>query len=172
LSAMRGSTLLVKILILPAILISMGFVSEFERIREFIRGPYLMPGYMYANQVLLKETLVLDKEGLLKNAYWYNSITKRPDVVNQGAYLFAQNCSACHTIGGINDIAKRVQGRTEDGIFVILGHTHDMVPFMPPFSGTEQERRVMARFLDELSTGKLKMGTPSRFTPIKGGGNE
>lgn len=172
LSAMRGSTLLVKILILPAILTSMGFVSEFERIREFIRGPYLMPGYMYANQVLLKETLVLDKEGLLKNAYWYNSITKRPDVVNQGAYLFAQNCSVCHTIGGINDIAKRVQGRTEDGIFVILGHTHDMVPFMPPFSGTEQERRVMARFLDELSTGKLKMGTPSRFTPIKGGGNE
>ncbi|MCL4537965.1 MAG: c-type cytochrome [Nitrospirae bacterium] len=165
LSAMRGSTLLVKILILPAILISMGFVSEFERIREFIRGPYLMPGYMYANQVLLKEGPFLERDGSLKNSYWYNMAANSSDTISQGAYLFAQNCSACHTIGGINDIAKRVQGRTEDGIFVILGHTHDMVPFMPPFSGTEQERRVMASFLYKLSTGRLKMGAPSRFTP-------
>lgn len=165
LSSMRGSTLIVKIIIFPAILISMGFVSEFERIREFIRGPYLMPGYMYANQILLEEGPFLERDGSLKNSYWYNMAANSSDNISQGAYLFAQNCSACHTIGGINDIAKRVQGRTEDGIFVILGHTHDMVPFMPPFSGTEQERRIMASFLHELSTGKLKIGAPSRFTP-------
>ena len=44
-----------KILIIPALLVSMGLVSEFERIREFIRGPYLMPGYTHANQALLNE---------------------------------------------------------------------------------------------------------------------
>ncbi len=52
--------------------------------------------------------------------------------------LFGRNCSACHIIGGINSIQDAVKGRSEDGIIVILGHTHEMVPFKPPFSGTEQ----------------------------------
>lgn len=169
--AMKGATSLSKILIIPAVLTSIVFVSEFERIREFIRGPYLMPGYMYANQVLIKESPFLGKEGTLKNSYWYNMSANSPDTINQGAYLFAQNCSMCHTINGINNIKERVKGRTEDGIFVILGHTHEMIPFMPPFSGTEDERRILARFLYQLSTGKLKMGAPSRFAPINRGGN-
>jgi mono/diheme cytochrome c family protein len=167
--SLKGSLTVVKLLIIPAILISLGFVTEFERIREFIRGPYLMPGYMYANQILLKENPFLDKEGLLKHAYWYNIATPEPDMVNQGLYLFAQNCSACHTIGGINDIKKRVKGRTEDGIFVIISHTQEMVPFMPSFSGTEKERRIMAKFLYQLSEEKIMLVHPSRFISLTGG---
>ena len=70
-----------------------------------------MPGYMYANQVLLKEGPLFDKKGALKGAYWFNETVNNPDVVRQGVYLFAQNCSACHTIGGINDIRDRVGGK-------------------------------------------------------------
>ena len=89
---LRGSFFLSKILIIPVLLLCMGLVMEFERIRETIRGPYLMPGYMYANQILLKESPFLDKEGTLKNSYWYNMTTRSPDIINQGAYLFARNC--------------------------------------------------------------------------------
>jgi len=128
-----------------------------------------MPGYMYANQILLKESLFLDKEGTLKNSYWYNMTTKSPDIISQGVYLFARNCSMCHTIDGINDIKTKVRERPEDGIFVIVGHTHEMVPFMPPFSGTEQERRILSRFLYQLANEKISIETPSRFAPIKGG---
>jgi len=165
---LRGSPTLLKILVVPTILISIGFVTEFERIREFIRGPYLMPGYMYANQVLLKENPFLDEKGALKGAYWYNETVSKPDVTHQGAYLFAQNCSVCHTIGGINDIRDRVRGRTEDGILVILKHAHEMVPFMPPCSGTEDERRVLATFFYQLSNKEIEIGAPSRFAPLKG----
>ena len=128
-----------------------------------------MPGYMYANQVLLGESLFLEKDSMLKNAYWYNITTDKPEVINQGAYLFAQNCSMCHTIGGINDIKTKVKEIPGDGIFVILGHTHEMVPFMPPFSGTEQERRIMSHFLYQLANGKIIIKALSRFAPIKGG---
>ncbi len=166
----RGSTVLTKILIVPALLVSMLLVSEFERIREFIRGPYLMPGYMYASQVLLSETPFLSKEGMLKNDFWFNHAPDNQEAMVQGAYLSARNCSVCHTIGGINDIAKKVKGRTEDGIFAILGHTHDMVPFMPPFSGTEDERRTLAGFLYGISKGTIKLHDPSRFVPVNGGG--
>ncbi len=170
--ALKGSVFSSRFLIIPALLFCIVCVMEFERVREFIRGPYLMPGYMYANQVLLNESLFLEKDGMLKNAYWYNKITDNPEVIKQGAYLFAQNCSMCHTIGGINDIKTKVKGRPEDGIFVIIGHTHEMVPFMPPFSGTEDERRTMARFLYQLSNEKISIAAPSRFAPIKEVHNE
>jgi len=168
--SMRGSTVLTKILIIPALLVSMGLVSEFERIREFIRGPYLMPGYMYANQALLNETPFFNKEGILKNDFWFNVASDNQGTAGQGAYLFARNCSVCHTIGGINDIAKKVDGRTVDGIFVILAHTHEMIPFMPPFSGTEDERRTLAGFLYGISKETIKLHDPSRFVPVNGGG--
>jgi mono/diheme cytochrome c family protein len=168
--ALRGSVFLSRILIIPVLLLCIGFVMEFERVREFVRGPYLIPGYMYANQILLQEDPFLDKEGTLENSYWYNMTTNSPDIISQGEYLFAQNCSMCHTIGGINDIKKKVKERPEDGIFVILGHTQEMVPFMPPFSGTEQEQRILAHFLYQLANGKITIKAPSRFAPIKGGG--
>jgi mono/diheme cytochrome c family protein len=165
--ALRGRLLLSKVLILPVLLLSLGFVAEYERAREFIRGPYLMPGYMYANQVLLEESLFFDKNGTIEDSYWYHRTVAKPDATSQGAYLFGQNCSACHTIGGINDIRDRVRGRPEDGIFVILKHTHEMVPFMAPFSGTDDERRVLASFFYRLSAGEIEVGAPSRFSPLR-----
>ncbi len=167
--ALRRSVISIRLLVVPAIVVSFLFVSQFERVREFIRGPYLMPGYMYANQVLLEEEPLFAKKGMLQRSYWYNATANQNDPESRGAYLFAQNCSACHTIGGINNIIDRVQGRTADGIYVIIGHTQEMVPFMPPFSGTDQERRAMADFLFRLANGTIKLGAPSRFAPLNGG---
>ncbi len=161
--ALRGSVRSSKILVIPAILFFCGFVTEYERIREFIRGPFLLPGYLYSNQVQLDESLFLKETGALKNSYWYSQAGNSEDTVAQGVYLFAQNCSSCHTIGGLNDIGDRLKGRSEDGIYVILGNTHQMVPFMPPFSGTDAERRVMSRFLYQLTSGQIKLQAPSRF---------
>ncbi len=169
--SMKGCTVLANILIIPAFLVSIGFVGGFERIREFIRGPYLMPGYMYANQVLLGENPFFNNEGILKNDFWFNLSSDNQGTAGQGAYLFARNCSVCHTIGGINDIAKKAGGRTVDGIFVILAHTSEMVPFMPPFSGTEEERRTLAGFLYGLSKETIQLPDPSRFVPGERGGN-
>jgi mono/diheme cytochrome c family protein len=166
LSGLKRSVILSKILVIPALIVTIGLVSEFERIREFIRGPYIIPGYMYSNQILLKENAYLSKEGAIRNAYWFNATEKEPTEVQKGAYLFGANCSTCHTIGGINDIRDRVKGRTEDGILVILSHTHDMVPFMPPFTGLDSERQTLAKFLYGLSHGSLRVGAPSRYTPV------
>lgn len=165
----RRSVTFAKILVIPALIVMIGFVSEYERIREFIRGPYLIPGYMYSNQILLSESLFLKKDGMLKNASWFHMTAQDPTEVEEGAYLFASNCSVCHTIGGINNIADRVRGRTEDGITAILGHTNEMVPFMPPFSGTERERLSLAKFLSQVSQDGSRFGTPSRYTPFRRG---
>jgi mono/diheme cytochrome c family protein len=167
-AALRGSFMSSKILMIPVILFFCGFVTEYERIREFIRGPFLLPGYLYSNQVQLDESLFWKESGALKNSYWYSQAGSSEDTTAQGTYLFGQNCSSCHTIGGLNDIKDRLQGRSEDGIYVILGNTHQMVPFMPPFSGTDTERRVLSTFLYQLTSGEIKLKAPSRFMFQKG----
>ncbi|MDA8169846.1 MAG: c-type cytochrome [Nitrospiraceae bacterium] len=164
------AALLSRLLVIPVLLVSFFLVGEYENIREFIRGPYLMPGYMYSNQILLKESYFFRKEGLLPNAYWFNELVPNPSETDKGAFLFAQNCSSCHTIEGVNDIKDKVQGRTEDGIAVILNHTNDMVPFMPPFSGNGEERHILAKFLFQLN---LKGGNgPSSPYPRGGPGSD
>ncbi len=158
--------------ILPVALLSIvaavGLVAEFERIREFIRGPYLMPGYLYVNQVLLTETAYFKEHGMLKNAYWFNATATKRSLTEEGAYLFGQNCSACHTIGGLNDIRDVMRGRPPDGIYVLIGNANRMVPFMPPFSGTDAERRIMADFLYKVTQGSVLKVPPSQFTPAQG----
>lgn len=153
-------------LLIPALALTLAFFIEYERVREFIRGPYLMPGYMYANQVLLTEQLVLSERGVLANDWWYNAVDARKDAIGQGAYLFGRNCAACHTVNGINGIAQRVQGRPEDGIYVILGHTQEMAPFMAPLTGTDAERRALASYLYALTqpaNPQLPAGPQGRF---------
>lgn len=164
--AYSGTLRLTRVLAVPAMLCAIFYVVGFERAREFIRGPYLMPGYLYANQLLLTENHLMAKEGITRTTPWYATLADGT-AAGQGAFLFAQNCSACHTLRGINGIAFRVQGRTEDGLAVMVAHLNEMVPFMPPFSGTVEERRILARYLANLPTAG---SDPSRYTPQ--GGNQ
>jgi hypothetical protein len=161
-SSLSRSRPLAKALVIPALVLMIGLVAEFERVREFIRGPYILPGYMYSNQVLLPEEGLYREKGLLDNSPWFALAGRKGDETAEGLYIFKQNCSVCHTIGGINNIVDRVRGRTRDGIEVILGHTQEMVPFMAPFSGTDEERRTLAGFLFKMAGGEIKMGPSSR----------
>lgn len=157
-----------RVMVVPAILVVLFSVAEFERVREFIRGPYIMPGYMYASEVMLTEHELFKKEGMLPNSYWFNQMAPEPSVEQEGAYLFAQNCGTCHTIGGRNDIRDRFEGRTERGIYVILGRTEQMVPWMPPFSGTDEERSKTSHFISKLLEHRYGLDDPSRYPPMEG----
>jgi mono/diheme cytochrome c family protein len=156
-----------RVLIIPATLIVLFAVVEFERVREFIRGPYIVPGYMYASQVMLTEHELFQAEGMLPYSYWFNQMAPEPSVEQEGAFLFAQNCGTCHTIGGRNDIRDRFEGRTERGIYVIVGRTEQMVPWMPPFSGTDEERSKMSHFISKLLEHKYELEEPARYPPME-----
>ena len=141
-----------RLLIIPAIILAVGLVTQFERVREFIRGPYLMPGYMYASQIPLARSEDAHKHGMLPQASWY--VAQPPGLTPRapaGHALFMANCGVCHTIGGLNDIRDRLAGRTQPSVSVMVRRTRQMVPFMPSFSGTPEEAQTMAAYLYELS---------------------
>lgn len=138
-------------------------VMEFERIREFVRGPYLLPGYMYANQIPLVENQALDAKNrpFLPRIRWVNDNSDlSPDAV-AGQALFAANCGVCHTEGGINDIRERIAGRTLDGVHAIIGITQELAPFMTPFTGSDQERLLLANYLYMSANPDSRIHQPS-----------
>ncbi len=150
-----------RALIIPALLSIVVLVIQFERVREFIRGPYLMPGHMYANGLTLEEMPFLKEHGLAAASPWYLSVYPK-DELSHGAFIFAQNCAICHTVGGLNNIRSRLKGRTIDGIYVIIGNIHEMVPFMPPFAGSHTERRTLAVYLDRVNREGVRFRSITR----------
>lgn len=146
----RGATML---LFLPALILSVGLVAEFERVREFVRGPYLLPGYMYANQSRLvrHEAAKAEDRPILATLDWVNATTDQAPDARAGRALFDANCGVCHTIGGINDITVRLKGRTLESVNALTAITESMVPFMTPFNGSEAERLTMSTYLYSLA---------------------
>ncbi len=162
-----------RLLLLAAIPAIFGLGAEFEFMREFMRNPYLMPGYMYTNQKLLTEALYYRDHPVLADAYWYNVPGRLHTDINAGAYLFKLNCGVCHTTDGLSSIRVSLKGRPADAIYVIAGRTNDMVPFMSPFSGTPHERHLLANFLHELIQGHLEQVEPYGYVrrPSRQGGS-
>jgi len=163
LAALARSPWASRLLCIPALLLSLCMVMEFERVREFIRGPYLVPGYMQANQIPLVEAQALAATGqpLLPRLHWINSSGTLPPARQAARALFAANCGVCHTESGINGIDQRLAGRSADGIDAMLGITERLAPYMTPFVGSEQERALLTEYLFQLSSDYARRAAPA-----------
>jgi mono/diheme cytochrome c family protein len=139
-------------------------ITEFERVREFVRKPYIIYGYMYANGVRVQDMPLLNKEGYLKNAAFvpeeYRNPTPQtsPEIrIKSGEYLYQMQCRYCHTINGVNSMKSRlnnlsIQGNA-DAIYQRIkgGLNSAATPFMPPFAGTGDEMQALAAYLATLN---------------------
>jgi len=129
-------------------------VAEFERIREFVRKPYIIYGYMYAHGIRNSDVAHLNNVGVLKYASFvpqqYRTITEE-NKVKVGEYLFKLECRVCHSVDGVNAITKKVKGLDENAIYHRIGALNSpATPFMPPFVGTDEERKALAAYLATL----------------------
>ncbi|HWR14214.1 MAG TPA: c-type cytochrome [Terriglobales bacterium] len=74
------------------------------------------------------------------------SIAPPAPAQQSGAEIFQARCAQCHTIGGkMRPLA--IAGSDVDSIDSILQQLDVMIPQMPPFTGTETERRALAQWL-------------------------
>jgi hypothetical protein len=137
-------------------LMSIFLVAEFERIREFTRKPWVIYDFMYANGVRKADMPLLNRDGVLKYASFvpaeYRTITA-DNKAEVGHYLFQLECRFCHTANGINAITARIKNMDENSIYHRIGSLNSpATPFMPPFVGTDEERRALAVYLTKLNT--------------------
>ena len=132
-------------------------LGSFERVREFIRKPYIIGEYMYANGIRVDDYPLLKEEGVLRHAT-YSPVREVTDEnrLEAGAEVFRLTCTRCHTATGINAVPDRLRAMYGGGAwdrdtvkYYLLG-MHTARPFMPPFPGTEVEAGALADYLIDL----------------------
>lgn len=160
--------------ILPCLFV-FGFLGIFERVREFVRKPYVIGNYMYSNLLREEDYPLYKKEGILKHAT-YTSVTEiTPDnKVMAGRDVFMLTCSRCHTTNGINsivDVFENMYGKdkplNEQAMASYIPNMHQGRAFMPPFPGNKSELEALVAYIKQLqSSGESLQGVQSSGTAV------
>jgi len=133
-------------------LIGLSVTGVTEWVREAVRKPYVIYGYMYSNGITRREQEAIRRDGALRAAKWVTTKEIRQDNrLEAGRNLYEIQCASCHTIDGFNGLQFAVMGWREEFIDFQLQHLSELKGFMPPFMGTEAERRALAAWLARLN---------------------
>jgi mono/diheme cytochrome c family protein len=149
--------LLPRAVLLAPFVLTLVLLGSFERVREFIRKPFVIGEYMYANGVRVADLPLLQEEGLLRHAT-YARVREVTDGngVAAGAEVFRLGCTRCHTASGVNSVADRLRGLygddawDRDTVKYYVQGMHTARPYMPPFPGTDREAGALADYLVDL----------------------
>lgn len=142
-----------------SVLLLFAMLGQFERVREFIRKPFIIGQYMYANGIRVEDYPLLQRDGLLQHALYSDVRDITPDnQLRAGREVFAQACTRCHTVKGVNGIRAQLQRMYGDKpwdakiINAYLENMHNARYFMPPFPGNDDELKALSAYLASLQT--------------------
>ncbi len=138
-------------------LLMAALMGHFERVREFIRKPYAIGKYLYANGIRVDDVPLLKRDGLLHHSTYASVREITPENrLRAGKELFALTCTRCHTSDGINGIRAKLRGMYGDTpwqeaqIASYLEIMHTTRGYMPPFPGSASEAQALAAYLVSL----------------------
>jgi mono/diheme cytochrome c family protein len=133
----------------------LGATGVTEWVREAVRKPYIIYGYMYSNGIRVADADRIATQGILQTAKWVSVRDPQDaDWKRVGFEIFRSECRSCHTVDGYNGIRLMVKGWREDFVDYQLQHLNELKGFMPPFIGTPAERRALARWLAYLGRSR------------------
>ena len=135
------------------VLLSMAFlvVGTGEWLREAVRKPYVIGNYMYSNSVRTEDVGRLREQGVLGTALWSRvPAVEAGNEEEAGQEVFRLLCSSCHTVAGYNAIRPIVKDWNEAYIDSQLQNLDVLKAVMPPFLGSDAERKALAKWLAGL----------------------
>ncbi len=139
----------------------------FEYVREAIRKPYVIYGYIYSNSIYKAAQKNdggfnlpnLQQRGILSTAHWTQIHTiPKNDSLQAGSEIFRLQCSSCHTVDSYRGVKRYLQKRpwnTREIFEMLKGIEYIHNGVMPPFAGNQEERKALALFLGSLSSRNL-----------------
>ncbi len=150
------------------------FLGTFERVREFIRKPFVIGNYMYANSIRVDDYPLYQRDGILPYCT-YVSVTdiNSSNRIEAGKEVFRVACSRCHTITGLNSVVKKFrklnagQPLRKGPIVNYIPRMHKVWYFMPPFPGNAKELDALADFIIQMDKSpRFLEGAQSAGTPV------
>lgn len=145
-------------LIIPIIALFI-ITGSFERVREFIRKPFVIGEYLYANGLRVADYPIYQKDGILKHSAYTSTPNVTPEnKLEAGKNVFMITCSRCHTITGINSVVTNFQKMMPPGqplnadvMKQYIPGMHTVRYYMPPFPGNAQELDALVAFIVDMS---------------------
>jgi hypothetical protein len=134
-------------------------LGMFERVREFVRKPYVIGGYMYSNAYRVEDYPLLKQEGILKHASFVSTKEiNEHNIVEAGKNIFMLACSRCHTANGVNAITDKFRTMygsedkpwNADAMKGYISNMHNARYFMPPFPGNKHELDALVDYIKVL----------------------
>lgn len=149
-----------------------GFLGIFERVREFIRKPYIIGGYMYSNLLVKEDYPIYQRDGVLAHAtYTSTPRVTEANMVEAGRNVFLLTCSRCHTTHGVNSIVgvfERMYGKGKPldpgSMASYIPNMHNGRTYMPPFPGNQREVEALAAYIRDVQI----TGTPLEGAQAEG----
>jgi hypothetical protein len=143
-------------LVMPFVLTVL-LLGSYERVREFIRKPYVIQGYMYANGIRVADYPLLQEQGVLQQATYvsHREITEK-NRFECGEDVFRICCTRCHTTRGVNGVVQKFEALygsrpwNPEDVQLTIRTMHVSRPYMPPFPGKESELDALAHYLCRL----------------------
>jgi hypothetical protein len=159
-------------MVVVPVITAFGFLGIFERVREFIRKPYIIGGYMYSNLLVEEDYPIYQRDGVLAHAtYTTTPVVTDDNLVEAGRNVFLLTCSRCHTTHGINSIVTVFEKMYGEGkpldpgsMAAYIQNMHNGRTYMPPFPGNERELEALAAYIRDVQT----TGTPLEGAQAEG----
>ena len=171
--AIARPNLLPRVAMLAPLVAVIWMIGHFERVREFVRKPYVIGRYMYANGFRVDDYPLLQRDGILAYATYSNPLTDAERAglpqgldddareaklarLQKGKDVFMITCSRCHTGHGVNSITGHLQRMfgdqpwTADLTTGYIEGMHQVRSFMPPFPGDKEELGLLGEYLEHL----------------------
>ncbi len=134
-----------------------------EFVREGVRKPYVVEGFMYSTGLTVADARDVDpdytiertqRDGLLPAAVWAlppGRSVEELSTVERGRCVYRAACKRCHEIEGYNALRPLVNGWSRETIREVLDRMDEIKPSMPPFPGNERDKADLTEMLAELS---------------------
>jgi len=142
-----------------SVLLALGYLTLAggEYLRESLRKPYIVgnpaEGWIFDDGLTAPQAEEARREGLLRRAAFRADAGRPPALADEsarGADVFRHACLCCHSVEGYGGVRRFVDGRSRGAILTVLRALERRPGRMPPFPGTEEEMRLLARYLDGL----------------------
>ncbi len=133
------------------VVFGLGVTGVTEWVREAVRKPYVIYGYMYSNGIVRADRPSIADRGILQTAKWVNRQEIEGNRMRAAAEIFRVECRSCHTIDGYNGLRPLMRGWSERFTDYQLQRLNELKGYMPPFAGTDDERRWLATWLAEVA---------------------
>ncbi|MEW5875225.1 MAG: cytochrome ubiquinol oxidase subunit I [Candidatus Zixiibacteriota bacterium] len=145
--------------------------GSMEYVREGIRKPWVVYGYMYANGLTRDEITQFNQAGFFASDPVVAREVNVPALTpaEKGRLIYKVQCQRCHEIDGYNAMRPLVASWTVDMIRENTRVLHRLKPFMPPFGGTDEDLENLVAYLSTLRSAEWDNLHPERPSTVGGG---